>query len=158
MPQPDLLGSVDQVLEVDRLVRTYGPVRALDGMTFTVEPGSVTGFLGPNGAGKTTTMRAIFGLVALDAGGGASLLLWILAFFPPTAVLAMPTLYAVGEAPLWAVFVSMALTAVAVVVVALVSAKIYERSVLRTGKKLSWRAAIRLRDEIGHVDTLRTTA
>jgi ABC-2 type transport system ATP-binding protein len=56
------------VLEVDGLVRTYGDVRALDGMTFAVEPGAVTGFLGPNGAGKTTTMRAIFGLVALDAG------------------------------------------------------------------------------------------
>ena len=56
------------MLEVDGLVRTYGPVRALDGMTFAVEPGAVTGFLGPNGAGKTTTMRAIFGLVALDAG------------------------------------------------------------------------------------------
>ena len=97
-------------------------------------------------------------IVSFSAAGGASLLLWILAFFPPTAVLAMPTLYAVGEAPLWAVFVSMALTAVAVVVVALVAAKIYERSVLRTGKKLSWRAAIRLHDEIGHVDTLTTTA
>ena len=59
---------VERVLEVDGLVRTYGPVRALDGMTFSVQPGSVTGFLGPNGAGKTTTMRAIFGLVALDAG------------------------------------------------------------------------------------------
>ena len=56
------------MLEVDGLVRTYGPVRALDGMTFAVEPGSVTGFLGPNGAGKTTTMRAVFGLTALDAG------------------------------------------------------------------------------------------
>ncbi len=56
------------MLQVDELVRTYGPVRALDGMTFTVEPGSVTGFLGPNGAGKTTTMRAVFGLTALDAG------------------------------------------------------------------------------------------
>ena len=56
------------MLEVDGLVRTYGEVRALDGMSFTVEPGSVTGFLGPNGSGKTTTMRAIFGLVALDAG------------------------------------------------------------------------------------------
>ncbi|MET0145704.1 MAG: ATP-binding cassette domain-containing protein [Ilumatobacteraceae bacterium] len=55
-------------MAVDRLVRTYGPVRALDGMTFSVPPGSVTGFLGPNGAGKTTTMRAIFGLTALDAG------------------------------------------------------------------------------------------
>jgi ABC-2 type transport system ATP-binding protein len=58
----------DHVLEVVQLVRTYGPVRALDGMTFAVEPGSVTGFLGPNGAGKTTTMRAVFGLTALDAG------------------------------------------------------------------------------------------
>jgi len=56
------------VLDVDRLVRTYGPVRALDGMTFRVRPGVVTGFLGPNGAGKTTTMRAIFGLTSLDAG------------------------------------------------------------------------------------------
>jgi ABC-2 type transport system ATP-binding protein len=55
-------------LEVDHLVRTYGPVRALDGMTFRVEPGTVTGFLGPNGAGKTTTMRAVFGLTALDDG------------------------------------------------------------------------------------------
>jgi ABC-2 type transport system ATP-binding protein len=56
------------VLEIDGLVRTYGSVRALDDMTFTVQPGTVTGFLGPNGAGKTTTMRAIFGLTALNAG------------------------------------------------------------------------------------------
>jgi ABC-2 type transport system ATP-binding protein len=53
---------------MDGLVRTYGLVRALDGMSFTVRPGAVTGFLGPNGAGKTTTMRAVFGLTALDAG------------------------------------------------------------------------------------------
>jgi ABC-2 type transport system ATP-binding protein len=56
------------VLAVEGLVRTYGDVRALDGMSFAVPPGSVTGFLGPNGAGKTTTMRAIFGLTALDQG------------------------------------------------------------------------------------------
>jgi ABC-2 type transport system ATP-binding protein len=56
------------VLEVDQLVKTYGQVTALDGMSFNVTPGSVTGFLGPNGAGKTTTMRAVFGLTALDAG------------------------------------------------------------------------------------------
>ncbi|MDQ3543556.1 MAG: ATP-binding cassette domain-containing protein [Actinomycetota bacterium] len=56
------------MLEIDQLVRTYGPVRALDTMTFTVRLGTVTGFLGPNGAGKTTTMRAIFGLTALDSG------------------------------------------------------------------------------------------
>ena len=56
------------MLDVDGLARAYGPVKALDGMTFSVRPGSVTGFLGPNGAGKTTTMRAIFGLTSLDAG------------------------------------------------------------------------------------------
>ena len=56
------------MLEVDALERTYGVVRALDGMSFTVRPGAVTGFLGPNGAGKTTAMRAIFGLTALDGG------------------------------------------------------------------------------------------
>jgi ABC-2 type transport system ATP-binding protein len=56
------------VFAVEGLVRRYGDVRALDGMTFGVPSGSVTGFLGPNGAGKTTTMRAIFGLTALDRG------------------------------------------------------------------------------------------
>jgi ABC-2 type transport system ATP-binding protein len=50
------------------LRRRYGDVVALDGLAFTVAPGQVFGFLGPNGAGKTTAMRAIFGLVALDAG------------------------------------------------------------------------------------------
>jgi ABC-2 type transport system ATP-binding protein len=55
-------------LEVIGLHRRFGPVTALDGLTFGVPPGQVFGFLGPNGAGKTTTMRAIFGVVALDAG------------------------------------------------------------------------------------------
>ena len=56
------------MLEFDGLSRRYGPVVALDGLSFTVPPGQVFGFLGPNGAGKTTAMRAVFGLVALDAG------------------------------------------------------------------------------------------
>jgi ABC-2 type transport system ATP-binding protein len=55
-------------LELIGLRRRFGPVVALDGLTFSVPPGQVFGFLGPNGAGKTTTMRAIFGVVALDAG------------------------------------------------------------------------------------------
>ena len=46
----------------------------------------------------------LFGyIVSFSAAGGASTLLWVLAFFPPTAVVAMPTLYAIGEAPVWAV-------------------------------------------------------
>jgi ABC-2 type transport system ATP-binding protein len=55
-------------LELDGLRRRYGPVTALDGLTFGVPAGQVFGFLGPNGAGKTTTMRAVFGVTALDAG------------------------------------------------------------------------------------------
>ncbi|MGD0246981.1 MAG: ATP-binding cassette domain-containing protein, partial [Streptosporangiaceae bacterium] len=48
--------------------KRFGPVQALDGMTFTVRPGQVTGFVGPNGAGKSTTMRVVVGLDAPDAG------------------------------------------------------------------------------------------
>jgi ABC-2 type transport system ATP-binding protein len=56
------------VIEVDRLVKRFGAVTAVDGLTFTVRPGHVTGFLGPNGAGKTTTMRVILGLDAPTSG------------------------------------------------------------------------------------------
>lgn len=86
-------------------------------------------------------------LVSFSAVGGANTLLWVLAFFPPTAVLAMPTLYAVGEAPVWAVALSMGLTVAAIIGVVLVAAKIYERSVLRTGRKVSWREAFSRHDE-----------
>ena len=55
-------------LSVDGLTRRFGTLTALDGLTFSVAAGHVTGFLGANGAGKTTTMRAIFGLTELDAG------------------------------------------------------------------------------------------
>jgi ABC-2 type transport system ATP-binding protein len=44
------------------LTKTYGPKTAVDHLSFTVEPGRVTGFLGPNGAGKSTTMRMVLGL------------------------------------------------------------------------------------------------
>ncbi len=50
------------------LSKTFGAVRAVDNLSFTVEPGSVTGFLGPNGAGKTTTLRMLLGLVTPTAG------------------------------------------------------------------------------------------
>jgi len=56
------------VLEVRDLAKRYGDVIALDGATFSAEPGRIVGFLGPNGAGKTTTMRAVFGLVRPDRG------------------------------------------------------------------------------------------
>jgi ABC-2 type transport system ATP-binding protein len=50
------------MIEVDQLSKRFGPVTAVDGLSFAVRPGHVTGFLGPNGAGKSTTMRLILGL------------------------------------------------------------------------------------------------
>jgi ABC-2 type transport system ATP-binding protein len=50
------------VIAARALTKTYGTTAAVDGVTFTVEPGRVTGFLGPNGAGKSTTMRMVLGL------------------------------------------------------------------------------------------------
>ena len=56
------------MLGFDGATKRFGSVTALDGCTFAARPGRLTGFLGPNGAGKTTAMRAVFGLVELDAG------------------------------------------------------------------------------------------
>src|ERR1700760_1294307 len=50
------------MIEVQNLTKRYGEKVAVDGLSFTVQPGIVTGFLGPNGAGKSTTMRMIAGL------------------------------------------------------------------------------------------------
>ena len=54
--------SSPPAIEVDDLVKSYGEVDAVRGVSFTVPPGEVFGFLGPNGAGKSTTMRMILGL------------------------------------------------------------------------------------------------
>ena len=56
------------MIEARELTKRYGDKLAVDGLTFTVRPGVVTGFLGPNGAGKSTTMRLILGLDAPTAG------------------------------------------------------------------------------------------
>jgi ABC-2 type transport system ATP-binding protein len=55
-------------IEVDRLTKRFGDLTAVDDLTFTVEPGRITGFLGPNGAGKTTTLRMLLGLVRPTSG------------------------------------------------------------------------------------------
>jgi len=55
-------------IEVDRLVKIYKTVPAVDGISFTLKPGSVTGLLGGNGAGKTTTIATIMGLVMPTSG------------------------------------------------------------------------------------------
>jgi len=56
------------LIEAIGLTKQYGATRAVEGLTFTVQPGIVTGFLGPNGAGKSTTMRLILGLDRATSG------------------------------------------------------------------------------------------
>ncbi len=61
-------GAAAPWIEVRNLTKRFGAVLAVDDMSFTVRPGTVTGFLGPNGSGKTTTLRAVLGLVRPTAG------------------------------------------------------------------------------------------
>jgi ABC-2 type transport system ATP-binding protein len=65
---PDRRVAGPPAIEVDGLVRTYGEVRAVDGVSFTVAGGEFFGILGPNGAGKTTTLELVEGLREPDAG------------------------------------------------------------------------------------------
>jgi ABC-2 type transport system ATP-binding protein len=65
-------GSVMAVIQVRGLTKRFGPVLAVDRLSFEVERGTVVGFLRPNGAGKTTTLRALLGLVR-PTGGTATI-------------------------------------------------------------------------------------
>ncbi|MGH2999280.1 MAG: ATP-binding cassette domain-containing protein, partial [Gaiellaceae bacterium] len=56
------------MIEAKALTKDYGDKRAVDGLSFEVKPGVVTGFLGPNGSGKSTTMRLILGLDRATSG------------------------------------------------------------------------------------------
>jgi ABC-2 type transport system ATP-binding protein len=56
------------VIEVENISKRFGKTQAVSGLSFRVEPGTITGFLGPNGAGKSTTLRSILGLVHPDSG------------------------------------------------------------------------------------------
>ena len=56
------------MIDVEGLSKRFGKTQAVSGLSFRVEPGTITGFLGPNGAGKSTTLRSVLGLVHPDAG------------------------------------------------------------------------------------------
>src|SRR6478752_5761537 len=56
------------VVVAESLTKRFGKLTAVDGLSFSLEPGTVTGFLGPNGAGKTTTLRMVLGLAAPTSG------------------------------------------------------------------------------------------
>jgi ABC-2 type transport system ATP-binding protein len=62
------MSGTKTIIEVEGLVKAFGPARALDGFDLEVNPGEVHGFLGPNGAGKSTTIRVLLGLMKADAG------------------------------------------------------------------------------------------
>ena len=64
-----VVGSpIRPIIQVEDLTKNYGPYRAIDSLTFSINKGEVVGFLGPNGAGKTTTMKIITGSMAASAG------------------------------------------------------------------------------------------
>jgi ABC-2 type transport system ATP-binding protein len=63
-----MVGPVSDVIDVHGLVKSFGSVRALDGLDLEIRTGEVHGFLGPNGAGKSTTIRVLLGLLRKDAG------------------------------------------------------------------------------------------
>ena len=56
------------MIEVDHLTKYYGPIMAIQELSFSVEKGEILGFLGPNGAGKTTTMRILSGFMPATSG------------------------------------------------------------------------------------------
>ncbi len=60
--------ATSPAIEVTNLTKVYGNTTAVDDLTFTIEPGTITGFLGPNGAGKTTTFKMLVGLAAPTSG------------------------------------------------------------------------------------------
>ena len=57
-----------KMIETEHLVKDFGPIRAVDDVTFQVEKGDILGFLGPNGAGKSTTMKMITGFLPPTSG------------------------------------------------------------------------------------------
>lgn len=67
-PQPEQRRDRPLTLEIKSLTKSYGDTTVVDDLTFTVQPGRVTGFLGPNGSGKSTTMKMLLGLASADKG------------------------------------------------------------------------------------------
>src|SRR5687767_2154920 len=68
MPAPDHAPTLDSMISVEHVTKTYGSYTAVDDVTFECAPGEITGFLGPNGAGKSTTMRIMVGLTPATSG------------------------------------------------------------------------------------------
>ncbi len=60
--------SMDPIIQVENIVRTFGSTRAIDGISFSVDEGEVFGVLGPNGSGKTTLVRLLNGVLAPTSG------------------------------------------------------------------------------------------
>ena len=61
-------GEMSELVRIESLVKHFGPIKAVDGISFSVRRGEVLGFLGPNGAGKSTTMKIVTGFLPADSG------------------------------------------------------------------------------------------
>ena len=72
LPTPAPAGSGPLAIDLRGLHKSFGTVRAVDGIDLAVTPGEVVAFLGPNGAGKTTTIDMLLGLAQPDAGLGVA--------------------------------------------------------------------------------------
>jgi ribose transport system ATP-binding protein len=68
-PPEESAGAGGPVLRLSGLTKSYGPTRAIDGMSFAVAAGDIVGLIGANGAGKSTLMRILAGVTMPDAGG-----------------------------------------------------------------------------------------
>src|SRR4051812_38913598 len=66
--RPGAPGTVDGMISIEHVTKRYGGQAAVDDVSFSCEPGTVTGFLGPNGAGKSTTLRMVCGLTPPTSG------------------------------------------------------------------------------------------
>lgn len=62
------MAAINNIIQVDNLTKTFGAVKALDGLNLSVREGEVHGFLGPNGSGKSTTIRVLLGLLRKTSG------------------------------------------------------------------------------------------
>ena len=66
--EPDAGAESNPLLQVDSLMKSFGGINALNGVSFEVSPGTITGLIGPNGAGKSTTFDVITGMITPETG------------------------------------------------------------------------------------------
>jgi energy-coupling factor transporter ATP-binding protein EcfA2 len=153
--------SGGQVLEFDGLHKSFGDNRVLDGVGFTVAPGSMFGFCGSNGAGKTTTLVsrqedlagvvtpitvvlvAGFFVAIQSAGAPTGTLATVTSYIPGLSPLVMPVRLAAGGASWWEGLIAVVVMLAAIALVVRLGGRIYAGALLRTSGRTKVREALR---------------